>query len=41
MPLEEVLMSMLPTAISPTDLAELTGNQAEDESMKMLMKLQS
>lgn len=34
-------MRMLPAAISATDLAEMTGNQTEDESMKIFMKLQS
>lgn len=34
-------MSMLPTAISAADLAEMTGNQTEDKKMKMFMKLQS
>lgn len=34
-------MNMLPAAISATDLAEMTGNQREDENMKMFMKLQS
>lgn len=34
-------MSMLPTPISATDLAEMTGNQTEDENMKTFMKMQT
>ena len=33
-------MSTLPTAISATDLVEMTGNHTEDENMKVFMKLQ-
>lgn len=33
--------SMLPTAVSAADLAEMAGNQAEDENMKTFMKVQS
>lgn len=33
-------MSTLPAEVSTADLTEMTGNQTEDENIKMLMKLQ-